>query len=194
MADPFRSANLIYRAAEPGEDDAFFLALQTDPIAYQNSNAVLAVPQSKKHATDFLKYVASDALIGVVICLPQSSPDSTPTPIGQIHLTKSPPGMVVHRHTDIGVDILKEYQGKGYGGEAIRWILEFAFKRAGLHRVQVRCFEYNPGALRLYERLGFTREGCWLEFVWHQGRYWNDIQLVMLDRDWWAMQEQDHKP
>lgn len=191
MADPFRSANLLFRAVEPGEDDDFFLEIQQDPISYQQANTALAVPQNKKKTAEFVKFLAEEALLGVVICLPPSSPDSKPTPIGQIHLNKAEPGEAVHRHTEIGIDLLKEHQGKGYGSEAIKWALEFAFKRAGLHRVQVRAFEYNPGAMKLYEKLGFQKEGQWKEFIWHDGRFWDDFSYAMLDRDWWAMQKKD---
>lgn len=63
-----------------------------------------------------------------------------------------------HRFTEIGIDIAKPYQGKGYGSEAIEWILEWAFMAAGLHRVAIRCFAYNDGARRLCIRLGFKEE------------------------------------
>lgn len=89
-----------------------------------------------------------------------------------------------HRFADIGIDILPEYQGKGYGSEAIGWILEWAFMTAGLHRVGIRCFAWNEGARRLYARLGFREEGVVRETLFYQGRWWDDVGFGMLEGEW----------
>lgn len=189
MAEPFRSERLIYRAAEPSEDEAFFLTIQTDALGYQNANADLSKPQGKKSAGQYLKYVAEEALIGVVICLPAFDALSKPTPIGVVHLDQLKPAVAHHRHADIGIDIVKAYQGQGFGSEAIRWVLQWAFQTAGLHRVGVRAFGYNEGAVRLYERLGFTKEGVSREYLWYDAKWWDDIQFGMLEWEWRRMQE-----
>ncbi|PVI04932.1 acyl-CoA N-acyltransferase [Periconia macrospinosa] len=112
-----------------------------------------------------------------------------PIPIGQLNLKASPTNAHHHRNTEMGIDILPLYQGKGYGGEAIRWGLNYAFKRAGLHKVRIRAFEWNEGAVRLYERIGFKHEGRERESLWHEGRFWDSIELGMIDREWWDMQK-----
>ena len=82
------------------------------------------------------------------------------------------------------MDIQSEYQGKGYGTEAIQWALNWAFQMAGLHRVNVACFEYNPGAARLYEKLGFVLEGRKRQALWFHGRWWDLIELGVLEGEW----------
>lgn len=89
-----------------------------------------------------------------------------------------------HRNASIAIGILRSYQGKGYGGEAIRWVLEWAFRYAGLHKVKIGAFEYNPGAIRLYKRLGFVQEGINREAAFHNGRFWDIISMGMLEREW----------
>ncbi|KAK5128257.1 hypothetical protein LTR85_002924 [Meristemomyces frigidus] len=192
MANPFRSARLIYRAAEPTseEDQACFLTIQTDAQAYQNANAAISTPQGKASAQQYLKEIAEESLLGVVICLPAPDSTSKPIPIGAIHLDQLKPALAHHRHADIGIDIVKAYQGQGYGSEAIRWALRWAFRIAGLHRVGIRAFAYNEGAVRLYGRLGFNREGVSREFLWFDGQWWDDVQFGMLAREWTAMQEE----
>lgn len=111
------------------------------------------------------------------------------TAIGEIHLSRLAPQHAHHRCTEIGIDIIPEHQGKGYGGEAINWSLDYAFRLAGLHRVKIRGFEWNAGALRLYERLGFVNEGREREACWHEGRFWDSVELGMLEGEWRAMQE-----
>ena len=98
-----------------------------------------------------------------------------------------------HRSTSIGLNLLPAYQGKGYGSEAIRWALEWAFEEAGMHRVAIQAFEYNEGARRLYERLGFVHEGTLREAFWHRGRWWADYEYGMLEDEWRAKQAQKER-
>ena len=186
----FRSSRLLYRAVESPDDDALFLSIQTEPGDFVNSNARLHRPQSRKNAADYQKHVAEEALLGVVICLKPSQPQLAPTPIGTVHLSQSQPTMVHHRFTEISIDIVKGYQGQGYGTEAIEWCLEWAFDVAGMHRVGVRSFEWNYGARKLYEKLGFKQEGVTREQLYHSGRWWDDYQYGMLDREWRARREE----
>ena len=187
--NPFRSSRLLYRAVESPDDDAFFFSMQTEPTDFVNSNARLHRPQSRKDAAQYQRYVAEEALLGVVICLPPTQPQFKPTPIGTIHLKSLPPHMVHHRFSEIGIDIVKGYQGQGYGTEAIQWVLEWAFNVAGLNRIGLRAFEWNYGARKLYEKLGFKQEGVTREHLYHGGRWWDDYQYGMLEREWRAMQE-----
>ncbi|PSN71824.1 acyl-CoA N-acyltransferase [Corynespora cassiicola Philippines] len=115
------------------------------------------------------------------------------TPVGQLNL--KPLGLHTshHRSTELAIDILPAFQGRGLGAEAIRWALAFAFRRAGLHKVRVRAFEWNEGAGRLYKRLGFTLEGREREAYWHEGRFWDSLEFGMIDREWWGMQKQQQQ-
>lgn len=187
MADPFCSKRLLYRLPEP-EDEAFFLSTQMDPIAHRNSNPQLAKPQSKKDAQEFQKAV-EEAMLGVVICLPAPDASSQPVPVGTIHLSPLNQKLAHHRFTEIGISIVKPYQGRGYGSEAIAWALDWAFETAGVHRVGINALGYNDGAIRLYERLGFKKEGASRDMWWHAGRWWDDVQFGMLDWEWREMRK-----
>lgn len=190
-AEPFRTSRLIFRAPDPEAtlDQTFFLKLAQEPLSNQKISSRLAKPQDAKGSKEYLKYVAEEALLGVVICLPAISATYDPTPIGVIHLTRLPPDLVQHRHTDIGIGILEAYQGQGYGIEAVRWVVQWAFLSAGLHRVNINAFRWNEGAVRLYEKLGFQPEGVIREKFFMLGKWVDEVQLGMLESDWKAMQE-----
>ncbi len=49
--------------------------------------------------------------------------------------------------------------GKGYGTEATRLMLAYAFDVLGLYNVQLAVYTTNLGAMRAYERAGFKRAG-----------------------------------
>ena len=76
--------------------------------------------------------------------------------------------------------------GKGYGGEAMRLVLDYAFRELNLHRIQLTVFEYNARAILLYEKLGFRREGVYREFMQRDGKRYDMYLYGLLSREWSA--------
>lgn len=58
----------------------------------------------------------------------------------------------------INIGVLLAYTGQGIGKRLFSALEEWAMGQ-GIHRLDLTVMETNPGALRLYERLGFEREG-----------------------------------
>jgi RimJ/RimL family protein N-acetyltransferase len=78
--------------------------------------------------------------------------------------------------------------GRGYGGEAVRLAIGFAFDELNLHRVQVTVFDYNARSIALFERLGFQREGTIREFLQRSGKRHDMILYGVLRQEWEALQ------
>ncbi len=76
----------------------------------------------------------------------------------------------------------KEMQGKGYGTETIRLILKFAFNRLNLHRIYLQTSERFTAALKMYEKIGFIKEGIKREHYYRNGDY-EDKLLFSILRD-----------
>jgi len=53
----------------------------------------------------------------------------------------------------------KSYWGKGYGEEATRLLLDFAFTFVNLNSIMLEVFDFNPRAIRCYEKVGFKAVG-----------------------------------
>ena len=78
-------------------------------------------------------------------------------PIGNIMLIGVD---VAHRRAELGIAIGdKEHWGRGYGTDAIRVILRFAFEVLNLRRVELITDIDNERGIRAYEKCGFVREG-----------------------------------
>jgi RimJ/RimL family protein N-acetyltransferase len=88
----------------------------------------------------------------------------------------------------------KDAWGCGYGTEATRMMVQHAFERLGLHRVALSVFGFNERAIRAYRRVGFIVEGRARQSIWRDGRYWDELQMSMLDSDWAALRGDPETP
>lgn len=79
--------------------------------------------------------------------------------------------------------------GKGYGTDAMKVALRFAFTEVNLNRVTLTVFEYNPRAIRSYEKAGFRHEGRVRGALLKDGKRWDMLFMGILCEDWmeWNM-------
>jgi RimJ/RimL family protein N-acetyltransferase len=82
-----------------------------------------------------------------------------------------------------------EIWGKGYGFEALNLILRYAFRELNLRRVTLNVFEYNPRAIRCYEKCGFQHEGRARSAMNRDGRRWDILYMGCLRDEWEALQK-----
>ena len=89
------------------------------------------------------------------------------------------------RATDLSI-ILGEVDawGQGYGTEAIRLLLDYAFGSLNFHRVAIGVVGFNERALRFYERVGFRREGIQRDGYYYGGRYHDFVMMSMLEDEY----------
>ena len=74
-------------------------------------------------------------------------------------------------------------RGQGYGAEALKLGLDFAFNSLNLHRLALGVFAFNEPAIRLYKRLGFTHEGTQREYLNRDGQRHDMLMFGMLARE-----------
>ena len=63
------------------------------------------------------------------------------------------------------------YYGKGIACQAYRIVLEYAFNILGLERIYGGCNERNIGMIKVYERLGYAKEGILRKNDYINGEY-----------------------
>jgi len=112
-----------------------------------------------------------------------SSPDSVIGPlIGtcQLHSIN-----YVHRSAELQIRIGDiSAQGMGYGTEATRLLLDFAFRDLNLHRVSLHVFANNEQAIRMYEKSGFVREGVMRKMAHINGIYVDALLMGILREEY----------
>jgi len=90
-----------------------------------------------------------------------------------------------NRRATLGIVIgEKERWGQGYGTDAIRTLLRFAFEELNLNRVQLDVFDFNERARRCYRRCGFREEGILRQAHYTEGRYHDVVRMAILRSDW----------
>ncbi|MDX0299371.1 GNAT family N-acetyltransferase [Sinorhizobium meliloti] len=81
----------------------------------------------------------------------------------------------------IGIDD-PAFLGRGYGTEAIRLALAYAFS-TGLDRVALRVLASNIRAISCYRKCGFVEEGREREAAFIKDTWQDDIIMGVLDRE-----------
>jgi RimJ/RimL family protein N-acetyltransferase len=88
------------------------------------------------------------------------------------------------RCTTLGIALGREYIGRGYGTDATRVIVGYGFRELGLHRIQLSVAAFNPAGIRAYQKAGFVEEGRQRESVLHDGRWYDEVLMSVLDHEW----------
>jgi RimJ/RimL family protein N-acetyltransferase len=71
----------------------------------------------------------------------------------------------------------RDYQGKGYGREAVSLLAGYGFRLMNLRKIWLQTSADNERAIRSYEAVGFVQEGRQREQAWSDGRY---VDLVLM--------------
>jgi RimJ/RimL family protein N-acetyltransferase len=80
--------------------------------------------------------------------------------------------------------------GKGYGYEATRLALGYAFDELNLHRVQVTVFGYNQRSQALVDKVGFRQEGVFRERLQRDGKRHDMFLYGILRHEWEELSRQ----
>lgn len=107
-------------------------------------------------------------------------------------------GIICLRHIDpamrtaqIGTWLARDQWGSGINAEAKRLLLDFAFDRLRLHRVEARIAVGNGRSMHAFERLGAAREGILRESFYKDGKYHDQHLYVILEQEWRARSKRD---
>lgn len=86
----------------------------------------------------------------------------------------------IHRRGMLGILIHEEDRGKGLAKDATIVFLGYLFNEIGLRKIFLEVLEGNTGAIKLYESIGFHREGLLKDHVFVEGNFCNIIIMALL--------------
>jgi RimJ/RimL family protein N-acetyltransferase len=74
--------------------------------------------------------------------------------------------------------------GRGYGTEAVRLIVDHAFRSTTLHRIGLEVYNFNERARHVYKKVGFVEEGVLRDALLWEGQWYDSVVMSVLRLDW----------
>jgi hypothetical protein len=111
--------------------------------------------------------------------IPNSTPIQTPL-VGVCGLTSID---WVNRRAEFSLYIDPDRQKDGLGKAALQTLLHHGFMTLGLNCIWGETFDLNPAA-KLFEGLGFIKEGSRRDFYYRDGRFIDAHLYSLLRRHW----------
>ncbi len=84
----------------------------------------------------------------------------------------------------IGMFIIKEQRGNGYGYAAMRILLKYAFNERRLHKFDGWCLDDNLASAKMMKKLGCKQEGIVREEAFLNGKYHNRLLFGMTENEY----------
>jgi RimJ/RimL family protein N-acetyltransferase len=86
---------------------------------------------------------------------------------------------VQHRGT-IGITVAKRFWRLGIGQQMMRILINFAENSSMLTKLELLVHEENVPAIKLYNKLGFFREGAIQRYFNFEGHYYDGINMGLI--------------
>lgn len=97
----------------------------------------------------------------------------------------------VSRNAWVGIGIgEREFWGKGYGTDAMKVLLRYAFTTLNLQRVTLNVFDFNQRGYASYKKCGFKAEGRLPGALLKAGKRCDLIFMGILRSEWEELQNQ----
>lgn len=158
------------------EDAAAILAGASDPVLRRltGTQATFTLEQTQAYVA---RQAEADDRAGFIIADPE-----TLAALGEVVILDIDAD---NRSAFIRITMFDEaHLGKGYGTEAMRLAVDYGFRVLKLHRIGLDVFDFNPRAIRVYEKIGFKQEGIQRDTLFYDGEYHSSIMMAILEDEW----------
>lgn len=89
----------------------------------------------------------------------------------------------LNNNTQIGYIIGYNYNGLGYAKEAVIKVIDFAFKKLNIHRIQASIADINDSSVKLAESIGMTLESIREDGYKIGDKYYNQKVYKMINKN-----------
>lgn len=178
MDNFFLAGSKIYLRPIGLKDSEFLCQTKNHPVVREA--LFMALPVYLDNEQEKIKqYITSkDAIVLTIV------EKGTNTSVGQTALFRID---YVSRAAVFFLAILKtEYWSKGFGTEATRLMVDFAFDTLNLNRIQLHVCAENVPAIKIYQKVGFSREGILRQAMYRKGAYYDFWVMGLLRQEWLA--------
>lgn len=78
----------------------------------------------------------------------------------------------------------KNCRGKGYGTDAMKTLMDYAFNELQMHRLSGEILAYNEASKKFTGNLGWQQEGIARKKVFRSGKYHDVVMVAVLEEDY----------
>jgi ribosomal-protein-alanine N-acetyltransferase len=167
----------VYLRRPTVRDREEFLELNKASIGFHRT--LVSPPTNPTQFASFLKRSRRADCAGFFICRVADSRIIGAIIISQIF-------MGGFRSAYLGYYVGAQYAGQGYMTEALQLMLQHAFRKLKLHRLEANIQPDNTASLALIKRAGFVREGYSRHYLKISGRWRDHERWAILAEDWRA--------
>ena len=90
----------------------------------------------------------------------------------------------LHRIAELGIFIgIEANRNKGYGAEVLNLLLDYGFNYLNMNNIMLNVKSFNERAIACYKKVGFKEFGRRRESYFLNGKYYDDIQMDILARE-----------
>ena len=88
------------------------------------------------------------------------------------------------RSAEASVMIAPDFSGKGIATDAIKILVDYAFGECNLNKVFCEILSINTASLKVFERVGFKKDGVLRDNFFVDGKYFDSYLLSVLKSEW----------
>lgn len=169
---------LILRDYTPADEEDYFL-LKSNEGAMARYQADIMVHSRKESQEEFADVLADAQKPDRKFYFLRVEDKESGQQLGSAGYTvtdRTPVGKLVHA----GYFYLPEFWGRGFGTEAFRRVLRFAFEENGVYRVTTGCLAENKGSERIMQKCGMIKEAEHIHWQWHEGQMKTRLEYRLL--------------
>jgi RimJ/RimL family protein N-acetyltransferase len=159
------------------EDDMRYVQKWSNDSEIRRLTGEIA-PMSRQEAEEFYKHLRADKdRVWFAVVLKRGN-----RVIGKVGLLRM---FRPWRCTDMSIIIgEKNTWGKGYGTEAGRLLLKYAFEQLKFHRVSIGVVGFNDRAIRFWKSLGFKKEGIQRDGYYCDDEFSGFVMMSILEDEY----------
>lgn len=109
--------------------------------------------------------------------------------VGYTVAERLPVGKLVHA----GYFYFPACWGQGFGTEAMKEVIRFAFEEDGVYRVSTGCLAENKGSERIMQKCGMIKEAERPGWTWHEGQMKTRLEYRLLREEYEWMRGHSQK-
>ena len=89
-----------------------------------------------------------------------------------------------NKQVEIGCTLNMCFQNRGYATEAVKRVIDYLFNELKKHRITTSIDPGNINSIRLVERIGFRKEAHFVESLFLNGKWVDDIIYALIEKEW----------